>query len=142
MGDWHFVSITGGERNVALPLFVRQTSGPALRGGGDCSGAPASLVGGSSPAAGTAAPAAVISPSASRRSTTGSMARPSDRRAAGSKRIRQGSLRRHKRLRVHIDLRGQRKGTFTVTVQGRTRRGRTVATDVRHYRTCRAAPKR
>jgi len=29
--------VTGGERNIALPLFVQQNSGPALRGGGDCS---------------------------------------------------------------------------------------------------------
>jgi hypothetical protein len=29
--------LTGGERNVALPLFIRQNSGPALRGTGDCS---------------------------------------------------------------------------------------------------------
>jgi hypothetical protein len=39
--------VTGGERNIALPLFLRQTSGPALRRGGDCSGAPARLVGSS-----------------------------------------------------------------------------------------------
>jgi hypothetical protein len=29
--------LTGGERQVALPLFMRQNSGPALRGTGDCS---------------------------------------------------------------------------------------------------------
>src|SRR4051812_33195646 len=30
--------VSGGARNVALPLFARQNSGPSLRGGGDCSG--------------------------------------------------------------------------------------------------------
>jgi hypothetical protein len=29
--------LTGGERSVALPLFIRQNSGPALRGTRDCS---------------------------------------------------------------------------------------------------------
>jgi hypothetical protein len=29
--------VTGGERPTSLPLFVRQTSGPRLVGGGDCS---------------------------------------------------------------------------------------------------------
>jgi hypothetical protein len=32
--------ITGGERPISLPLFVRQTSGPRLVGQGDCSASP------------------------------------------------------------------------------------------------------
>src|SRR3954466_8023023 len=35
--------LTGGPRNISLPLFMRQTSGPSLRGGGDCSGEQTSL---------------------------------------------------------------------------------------------------
>ena len=57
------------------------------------------------------------------------------------KRVSAKQLRRHKRLRVHIDLRGLRKGRFTVTVQGRTKRGRTVR-DVGHYRTCKPTPRK
>jgi hypothetical protein len=34
--------LTGGERSIALPLFVRQNSGPALRGTRDCSASPGS----------------------------------------------------------------------------------------------------
>jgi hypothetical protein len=123
--------LTGGERNIALPLFVRQTSGPALRGGGDCSATPGSLItggGGSSRRC------------ASRRHFTIHI----KRRLLHGDRVRRATIylngKRLKTVRVRrraipIDLRGQRKGTFTITVQARTAKGRTIR-DVRRYHTC------
>src|SRR3954447_26039449 len=35
--------VSNGPRQIALPLFLHQNSGPALRGGGDCSGEQAGL---------------------------------------------------------------------------------------------------
>src|SRR5439155_13278361 len=45
--------VTGKARAVSLPIFLRQSSGPALVGGGDCSGETANLgLPASSPGAG------------------------------------------------------------------------------------------
>jgi hypothetical protein len=135
--------VTGGERNIALPLFVRQSSGPALRGGGDCSGAPASLLAGGVKGAragqcvGRRSLHVRVRPRLGRdrlvRATIYLNGRPVKR--LGAQRLR------NRRLRVRIDLRGLPEGAFTVTVQGRTRKGRQVR-DVRHYRTCTPTPRR
>jgi hypothetical protein len=121
--------VTGGERNIALPLFVRQSSGPALRGGGDCSAAPASLIAGGSRRC------------ASRRHFTIHI----KRRILRGDRVKRATVyvngKRVKRVRIRgrrairIDLRGQPKGAFTVAVQARTTKGRRLR-DVRRYHTC------
>lgn len=122
--------ITGGPRTVAQPLFVRQNSGPALRGGGDCSGEAATLLpsrpGGSRTCL-------------SRRTFTIRLRQPRGQRLrratvlVDGKRVR--VVRRHGRLRARIDLRGKRKRIVIVKVRAVTRSGRRVS-EVRRYRTC------
>ena len=121
--------VTGGERNIALPLFVRQNSGPALRGGGDCSATAGNLIAGRGSRR-----------CASRRHFTIHI----KRRLLHGDRVRRATIflngKRLKTVRVRrrairIDLRGQRKGTFTITVQARTAKGRKIR-DVRRYHTC------
>ncbi|MGZ4276356.1 MAG: hypothetical protein ACXVFK_06710 [Solirubrobacteraceae bacterium] len=118
--------VTGGERSVALPLFVRQDSGAALRGGGDCSGRAATLQ------------ATSTRKCASRRRFR---IRLHTRRAdplvratvyVNGRRVR---VLRGRRLRAAVDLRGLPKGTFSVKVQGTTRHHRHVR-DLRIYHTC------
>jgi hypothetical protein len=124
--------VTGGERNVALPLFVRQASGPALRGGGDCSAVSGNLISGGGGGKRRCA---------SRRHFTLHIRR----RLLHGDRVERATIylngKRIKRVRVrgrraiHINLSGLRKGRFTVTVQARTMNGRRIR-DVRRYRTC------
>ncbi len=126
--------LTGGERNVALPLFVRQNSGAALRGGGDCSGRAAAVL------------ATSTRRCASRRSFKIRLrTRRADPlvRAAVYVNGRRVRTLKGRRLRAGVDLRGLPKGTFRVKVQGVTRRHRHVR-DLRTYHTCvpRRAPKR
>jgi hypothetical protein len=116
--------LTGGERNVALPLFVRQNSGPALRGGGDCGAQPASLISGGGGKRRCA----------SRRHFTIHI----KRRILRGDRVKRATIylngKRVKRVRIRgkrairIDLRGRRKGAFTITVQGAPRRAAGCAT--------------
>jgi len=127
--------VTGGERNIALPIFLRQTSGPAIRGGGDCSSRPGNVVSGGGGKGGRRC--------ASRRRFTIHLVRlRHDRfvratvfvngkrvKGVGAKRVR------GRRARVPINLRGLPKGRITVTVQARTKKGRRIR-DVRHYHTC------
>jgi hypothetical protein len=122
--------LTGGERNIALPLFVRQSSGPALRGGGDCSARPASLIAGGGKRR-----------CLSRRHFTIHI----KRRILRGDRVTRATVyingKRVKRVRIRgrrairIDLRGRRKGTFTLTVEARTTKGRRLR-DTRRYHTC------
>jgi hypothetical protein len=121
-----------GDRLTALPLFVRQDSGPSLRGGGDCSGQVAALglPAGDTPGAKGAC--------ASRRSFRIRLRHPAgDRLRSASvfvngKRVR---VLTGRRLRSSVDLRGLPKGRVTVRIQAVTQRGKKL-TEVRRYRTC------
>jgi len=123
--------LTGGERNVALPIFLRQDAGPSLRGGGDCSGAPATI---SAPVK----PGAARRPCVSRRAFRIRLRQPRRDRLTkatvfvAGKRVK---VLRGRRLRTAVDLRGLPKGTFTVKIQAVTRKGRHL-TEVRTYHTC------
>jgi hypothetical protein len=114
---------------VALPLFVRQNAGPALRGGGDCSGDAAALLP-SGPGSRTCLSRRVFT--IRLRHPRGQRLRRASVRVDG-KRVR--VVRRHGRLRARIDLRGKRKRVVTVTVRAVTRSGKRVR-EVRRYRTC------
>jgi hypothetical protein len=122
--------VTGGERSVALPLFVRQNAGAALRGGGDCSGRAASLLSNSTRKC------------ASRRSFKIRLhTKKADPLVRATVYVNGRRVRtlKGKRLRAAVDLRGLPKGTFRVKVQGVTRRQHRVR-DLRTYHTC--VPKR
>jgi len=125
--------VSGGERNVALPIFLRQDAGPALRGGGDCSGTPAAI---SAPA--SKAPGAKRRACVSRRAFRIRLRQPRRDQLTkatvfvAGKRVK---VLRGRRLRTAVDLRGLPKGTFTVKVQAVTRKGRHL-TEVRTYHTC------
>jgi hypothetical protein len=122
--------VTGGERTVALPLFVRQDSGPALRGGGDCTGSNADL--GLRGAGGRRS-------CLSRRRFVIHLRRPHGRRLKRARVYLNGKRvkvrRRRGRLTAVVDLRRMRKRTVTVKVQAVTRSGRHVH-ELRRYHTC------
>lgn len=126
--------LTGGERNVALPLFIRQSSGPALRGGGDCSGAVGVLgLPGSSGHPG-GRPVAC----ASRRRFRIHLRHPrGDGLARATVFVNGRSVRvlRGRRLHATVDLRRLPRGRFLVRIQAVTRRGRHL-TETRRYHTC------
>jgi hypothetical protein len=125
--------LTGGERNVALPLFVRQNAGPALRGSGDCSGTSTSPAG-----SGTGTPGVLQHRCASRRHFRIRLKQPhGDRLVRATVYVNGKRVRtiRGRRLRAAVDLRGLPKGIFTVTIRSRTRKGKSVR-DIRRYRTC------
>ena len=125
--------VSGGERNIALPLFVSQNAGPALRGGGDCSGVQASL--GLPQSQPTAQPQRRC---VSRRNFAIRVRRPrgtrlrSARVYVNGKRVR---TLRGRRIHARVNLRGLPRGTFTVKIQAITRGGRRL-TELRRYRTC------
>ncbi|MEA2312613.1 MAG: hypothetical protein QOE28_2581, partial [Solirubrobacteraceae bacterium] len=127
--------LTGGERNVALPLFVRQASGPALRGAGDCASTSSSVIGGST--------------GKSRRCVSRRHFAIHLRRLKGDRIKRATIYVNHKRVKrvrgkktsLPVDLRGLPKGRFTITVTATTAKGRHLR-DVRRYRTCTPRPKK
>src|SRR3954470_16973155 len=101
--------ITGGDRLTALPLFLHQNRGPALRGGGDCSGTKAKL---GLPAAGAEG---VRGQCVSRRSFRIRLRHPKGdalRRATVYVRGKRVKVLSGRRLRSAVDLRGLPKGRF------------------------------
>lgn len=137
--------VTGGERATALPLFVKQTTGPRLIGEGNCSGIP-------DPPAPPAVAPKVKAPSLGLPSSRRCLSRrvfdirlraPKGQRLAratvtvAGKRVK--VRKRGGRLVARVDLRRVRKGRFAVKVVALTGQGRQV-TETRRYRTC--APKR
>jgi hypothetical protein len=134
--------VSNGPRNIALPLFLHQNSGPALRGGGDCSGEQAAL-GLPNSSTGTSTSRNCVS----RRSFSIRLRAPKNQRlkqatiyVAGKRAtIRSGKRRLStltgKQLTGVVNLRGLPKGTFTVRVEALTRSGRRFV-DLRTYRTC------
>src|SRR4051794_3133220 len=135
--------VTMQQRAISLPIFLRQTSGPALIGGGDCSGTQADL--GLPPSSQAVTPSASATNStlacASRRSLVIHVRAPKGSRLSratlyvAGKRIKQLSGRR--RLSSAIRLTGLPQGTFTVRVEAVTTTGRHLV-DLRRYRTCAA----
>jgi hypothetical protein len=124
----HKDPVTGGELPTSRPIFLRQDSGPRLRGTGDCSGAedPGSDLG--LPSSQTCKP---------RRHFTLRLRAPG-RGKLRSARVyvdgRRITVRgRHGRLRAVVTLRG--KGRHTVRIVARTKRGRVVRSK-RVYRVC------
>jgi hypothetical protein len=118
--------VTGGQRPISLPLFAQQDSGPALRGGGDCSGAPGAL--------GLPAPRRCTS----RRSFRIRLRHPRGdplRRAVVYVNRRRVRVLRGRRLRARVNLRGLPRGRYTIRIQARTRSGKRL-TELRRYRTC------
>jgi hypothetical protein len=136
--------LTGGERNVALPIFIRQASGPRLIGEGDCSATGTGTSGAAG--AGGALPSRQAASRACRshrkfvihlRAPKGQRLR-SARVYVNGKRTR--VFRRHGgRLHAVVDLRRLAKSRYTVKVVAVTAQGRMV-TSTRRYRTC--TPKR
>jgi hypothetical protein len=144
--------VSMGPRNVALPLFLHQNSGPALRGGGDCSGEQAGLGLPTSSTGTTTARKCV-----SRRSFSIRLRAPKGQRlkratifVAGKRvSVRSGKKRlttlTGRRLTAPVSLRGLPRDTFTVRVEAVTSSGRRLV-DLRTYHTCAAkrapAPKK
>lgn len=130
--------VSGGERPVSLPLFVRQNAGPALRGGGDCSGESANL---GLPVSAATPPGKKAVPCFSRRRFRLTLRAPKRDRLTSVRVYVNGKLRKTLRGRVlrrkrpRIDLLGLPRGRFTVTIQARTKKGRKLR-QVRRYRTC------
>jgi hypothetical protein len=129
--------VSGGERLVALPLFIRQVSGPALRGGGDCSGEVQNL--GLPPSNVDTPPSAPARRKCvSRRNFRIRLREPRGDRLKSAKVYVNGKrvkVVRGKRLRSRVDLRGLPKGRITVKIEGVTRKGKRVR-ELRRYRTC------
>ena len=138
--------VTGGQRNVALPIFIRQSAGPRLIGSGDCSGRPQPVPG--APAAPNVTPtqppaAGVRLPSArrctSRRRFSIRLRAPRGQRLKSAKVYVNGKrvkVRRSKgRLTAIVDLRGLKKSRYIVKVVAITGQGRSVVSQ-RRYRTC------
>ena len=148
--------VTGKARAISLPIFLRQNSGPALVGGGDCSGDTANLglpasssgAGGGNGATGTSGSRGHC---VSRRRFRIRLRPPAGERLRSAKLFvagKQVSIRsrgkllhtlRGRRLTLPIDLRGLPKGAFTVRVEAVTVSGKRLV-DLRRYRTC--TPKR
>src|SRR5438045_42522 len=103
--------VTGRDRLTALPLFLRQNGGPALRGGGDCGGTPAAL---SAPAGSAQQQQQQARRSCvSRRSFRIRLrARKGDRLTSARVYVNghRVAVLRGKRLRSRVDLRGLPKG--------------------------------
>jgi hypothetical protein len=149
--------VSGGPRNIALPLFMHQNSGPSLRGGGDCSGEQASLglptSSSSEPSGGSNATATsrqcvsrrhfrirVRAPNGERLSRATIFV--AGRQVSVTSRGRRYRTLRGKLLKLPVNLSGLPKGTFTVRVQAIAHSGKHFV-DQRTYRTCveKAKPK-
>jgi hypothetical protein len=138
--------VTGGDRNVSLPIFIRQTAGPRLIGEGDCSGKPQPVPGTpAKPAVKPTQPPKAGVPLPSNRRCTSRRRFPIRLRAPKGQRLRSAKVyvngkkvkvRKVKgRLTAMVDLRGLRKSRYVVKVVAVTGQGRSV-TSQRRYRTC------
>jgi hypothetical protein len=131
--------LTGGERHVAAPLFVRQATGPRLIGNGNCSG----KASGPSSKPRTGVPLPSNRRCTSRRRFGIRLRAPEGQRLRSAKVYVNGKRvkvrRSGGRLRALVDLRGLKKGRYTVKIVATTAQGRRVVSK-RRYRTC--TPKR
>lgn len=152
--------VSGGKRPVSLPLFVRQTSGPALRGSGDCNGqssaanpvlpAPGSSTTGSGQST-TLTPTGQRVTCFSRRIIRINLRTPEGDRIARatvkvqgkravhfkgtSRKLRLRRINGVRATRIPVNLQGLRQGRYTVTITATTRKGKRIRA-VRRYRTC------
>jgi hypothetical protein len=131
-------SLTGGERHVAAPLYVRQATGPRLIGTGNCSGKASTV---QPPGAGVPLPSA--RKCTSRRRFPIRLRAPKGQRVRSYKVLVNGKrvkvTRRNGRMVAVVDLRRLKKGRYTVKIIATTAQGRRVVSK-RRYRTC--TPKR
>lgn len=151
--------VSGGPRPIALPLFVRQTSGPALRGDGDCSGQssaenPVTLPASSTTSGGSSSTTTITSngqrvPCFSRRIIRVSLRtkraekiRTARVKVTGKKaqtfkgsKLRSRIINKRRRTRVPVNLQGLGKGQYTVTITATTTKGHKLRA-VRRFRTC------
>ena len=131
--------VSGGERPIALPLFVRQTSGPALRGGGDCTGESTASLGLPGASSSAVSVRGTRVPCFSRRRFRLRLRAPKGDRLTRATIYVNGKKRRTLRgrrlRRSRVDLLGLPKGRFTVTIVARTKKGKKLR-QVRRYRTC------
>ena len=155
-GDTHSLDpVSGGQRPISLPLFTRQISGPALRGGGDCSGREANLglpgvgstnvvtfgggVGASGSNASGSTRSGTLPPCFSRRRFRINLRAPKGDRLTRATIYVNGKKRRTLKgkalRRSRVDLLGLPRGQFTITIQARTKKGKKLR-QVRRYRTC------
>ncbi len=126
----HKDPVTGGELPTSRPIFLRQVSGPRLRGSGDCSGA--EDPGGSLGLPSSRACVSKRNFTITLRSPRGTRLRSAVVTVAG----RRVKVRRSGgRLKAVVDLRGKAAGRVTVRIVARTTRGKTVRSS-RVYRTC------
>ena len=136
--------VTGGDRNVALPIFIRQTAGPRLIGLGDCSDTP-EPVAPPRPAVRPVQPPAAGVPLPGNRRCTSRRRFPIRLRAPEGQRLRSAKVyvngrkvrvrKVQGRLTATIDLRGLRRSRYVVKVVAVTGQGRRVVSQ-RRYRTC------
>ncbi|MEA2123992.1 MAG: hypothetical protein QOI80_774 [Solirubrobacteraceae bacterium] len=126
----HKDPVTGGELPTSRPIFLRQNSGPRLRGSGDCSGAedPGGSLGLPSTRKCTPRRRLVIRLRAPRHAKLRSA-----KVFVDGKRVK--VRRRHGRLRAVIHLRAKTRGRFVVRIVARTTRGKVVRSK-RVYRRC------
>jgi hypothetical protein len=134
--------VTGGQRNVSLPLFIRQAAGPRLIGEGDCSGKPQTVSGAQPTSAGVPLP--------SNRRCTSRRRFPIRLVAPRGQQLRSATVtvngkkakvrKSGGRLVATVDLRKLVKGRYTVRVVAITGQGRRVVSQ-RRYRTCTPKPR-
>jgi hypothetical protein len=110
---------TGGELPTSRPIFLRQDSGPRLRGDGDCSGAATPDLG------------LPTSRTCKAKRITLRLHGRHVRVKLDGKRVK--VARRHGKLRARLVLRGRKR--HVVRISGRTRRGKKIHIR-RVYRTC------
>ena len=131
--------ITGGDLQTARPIFVKQTSGPRLRGSGDCSGAAdAGSDLGLPPATTPAGPGSAATCGSRRvftihlRAPHGVHLRSATITVAGHRIVAHRSAGR---LVARVDLRGLARGRYTVAIRAVSTKGQVLRSS-RRYRTC------
>jgi hypothetical protein len=143
--------VTGGERNVSAPLFIRQATGPRLIGSGNCSGQPEPATPPAKPGKPvTNPPSAGVPLPSNKRCTSARRFRirlraPKGQTLASAKVYVSGKrvrvARRAGRLTAIVDLRGLRKRAYSVKIVAVTGQGRSV-TSSRRYHTCKRGHKK
>ena len=142
--------VTGAERNVAAPIFIRQATGPRLIGAGNCSGNPDPLPPASGPTTARTPPGAGVPLPSNRRCTSVRRFRirlraPKGQTLASARVFVNGKrarvTRRGGRLTAIVDLRGLRKRAYKIKIVAVTGQGRQV-TSSRRYHTCRPGHKK
>src|SRR3954447_5482978 len=153
--------VTGAARQISLPIFLRQDSGPALVGGGDCSGETANLGlppgsstvgaaggGNASTGAGGGKSGRCVSRRSFRiriRAPQGQQIKSARIFVAGKRvSVKVGKKRYRtltgRRLKAKVNLVGLPMGAFTVRIEATTNAGKKLV-DLRRYHTCAAKKK-